>query len=175
MGKHFSLIMGSTALCVLLALSSCGTNGTSQSGTSPGGLAGTSQPGTPPNGSVSLRTDRTTYRSGDTIQVSVTNHLQAGIFAYDTLASCTILGLQAQINGSWQNSKVAYCALGRMARLVEIAAGQTYQAGIRAGVSGVQSPGFPPGIYRFSLQYMTSAQTSVQKRITIYSSPVTIA
>lgn len=162
MGRHFPLIMGGTALCVLLALSSCGTNGASQ-------------PGTSTHGSVSMRTDRTTYRSGDPIQVSVTNHLQAGIFAYDTLASCTILGLQAQINGSWQNSKAAYCVLGRMARLVEIAAGQTYQATIRAGIPGVHSPGFPPGTYRFSLLYMTSAQTPVQKRITIYSAPVTIA
>jgi hypothetical protein len=154
--------MGSTALCVLLALGGCATSGAAQPGTSTGG-------------SVRIRTDHTSYRPGDTIQVSVTNTLQTGIFAYDTLASCTILGLQAQVNGAWQNSKVAYCVLGRRARLVEIAAGKTYQAGIRAGVPGVQSSGFPPGTYRFSLLYMTSPQEPGQNRTTIYSAPLTIA
>jgi hypothetical protein len=162
MSKHFPLIMGSTALCMLFVLGGCGTGGASQ-------------PGTPTGGSVTVRTEHATYRPADTIQVSVTNSLQTGIFAYDTLASCTILGLQAQVNGSWQNSKIAYCALGRRARLVEIAAGKTYQATVRAGISRVQSPGFPPGTYRFSLLYMTSAQEPVQDRTTIYSAPFTIA
>lgn len=155
MDRRFQLVVGGVSLCVLFALSGCGTTGTST------------------GGSIQMSTDHTTYQSGDTIQVSVTNHLQTSIFAYDTLASCTILGLQAQVNGAWQNSKAARCALGRMARLVEIAAGKTYQAGIRAGIPGVQSSGFPAGSYRFVLTYTTLPQKP-QSMTTIYSALITV-
>jgi hypothetical protein len=61
-----------------------------------------------------------------------------------------------------------------MARLVEIAAGKTYQARISAGVPGVKSPGFPAGTYRLALSYTISSQRPAQNMATIYSAPITV-
>lgn len=162
MRKHFRPIIGSALLCVLFALGGCGP-------------VGGANPGTSTGGAVKITTDRTTYQPGDTIQVSITNNLQVSIFAYDTLASCTILELQEQDGGTWQDNKLSRCALGRLARLIEIAPGKTYQASISAGTPGVQSPGFPAGTYRLVLKYTMSSQRPVQDMTTIYSVSVAVA
>jgi len=119
------------------------------------------------------------YQPGDVIRVSVTNNMQKSIFAYDTRASCTILGLQVQVNGTWQNSQASRCALGGRAGVVEIPAGKTYSTTISAGTPGVSSPGFPPGSYRLELKYMISPtgvpQQSNQGTTTIYSASFVVA
>jgi hypothetical protein len=160
MNSRLRLLLGGVAPCLLFALWSCGTTGDSN-------------PGTSTSGPVSISTNHTMYQPGDVIRVSVTNNIQKSIFAYDTRASCTILGLQVQVNGIWQNSQASRCALGGSATLVEIPAGKTYSATIGAGTPGVSSPGFPTGSYRFELKYSTSPtgvpQHSKQGTTTIYS------
>jgi hypothetical protein len=169
MHKRFWLWKTGMLLSLLLALWSCGSNGS----------GGDSNPGTSTSGSVSISTDHTTYAPGDTIAVSITNHLQTSIYAFDTRASCTILDLQVQLNGAWQNTQVARCALGRMALLVEIPAGKAYDTTIHAGTPGVNSAGFPAGMYRLVLKYSTSpsgiAQTNRQTTTTVYSASIVVA
>ncbi len=157
--------IGEITMLILFALCSCGSTfinngGNSDSGTSTGGP-------------VSISTNRTTYAPTDSIEVSITNHMQMSIFAYDTRASCTILGLQVQANGVWQDTQVARCSLGRPAMRVEIAANKTYTATIKAGSQGVTQADFPAGTYRLVLTYSTSAtglsQQTNQNGTTIYS------
>ncbi len=158
MNRCLRLLVGGVAPCLLFALWSCGP-------------AGDSNPGTSTSGPVSISTDHAMYRPGDVMRVSVTNHMQKSIFALDTRASCTILGLQVQVNGTWQNSQASRCALGSIAGLVEIPAGKTYSATISAGTPGVSSPGFPAGFYRLVLTYSTSPKgvSANQGKTTIYS------
>ena len=155
---------GSIAL-LLFALSSCGSTGSSN--------GDNANLDTSTNGPVSISTNHTTYTPTDVIEVSVTNHLKTSIFAYDTRASCTILGLQIQLNGVWQDTQVARCSLGRPAMLVEIAATKVYTATISAGSPGVSQATFPPGAYRLLLTYSTSpvplSQQHPQNTTTIYS------
>jgi hypothetical protein len=124
---------------------------------------------------VSISTNRTTYAPTDSIEVSVTNHMQTSIFAYDTSASCTILGLQVQVVGSWRDTQVARCALGRHAMRVEIPANTSYTATIKADLQSIYQTAFPVGTYRLVLSYFTSAtsvaQPSNQNTTTIYSTP----
>lgn len=137
-------------LLLLIVLADCGTNA--------GSGDDTGNPATSTGGPVRISSDHTRYHPTDVMQISVSNQLTKSIFAYDTRASCSIFGLEMQVNGRWQGSSLARCPLGRMARRVEIAAGKTYSATIRAG--GLSKGSFPPGTYRFSLSYSTSPTPS---------------
>ena len=162
MKTGFWLMLGKTAL-LLLAFSGCGSGGS------------TSSSGTSNNNPVNISTDRTNYGPSDTIKVSVTNHLQNSIFAYDTRASCTILGLQMQVNGAWSDSQAARCPLGRPAMLVEIPAGKVYTASISAGYAGFSQATFPTGSYRLLLAYSTTGKGTPQTATTtVYSAVFTV-
>lgn len=113
--------------------------------------------GTSGSGAVTISTDRTTYTPGDTMSVTVHNTLATPIYALDTLASCSILSLDYQVNGAWQTSQVAQCPLKRRAQLVKIDAGATYTAHITAGYPGWNQLTFPKGSYRLALLYTTTA------------------
>ena len=142
------------------------------------GCGGNTNPGTSTSGPVSISSNRTTYASTDSIEASVTNHMQTSIFAYDTRASCTIFGLQVQANGTWRDAQVARCALGRHAMRVEIPANKTYTATIKAGFQSISQAAFPPGTYRLVLTYFTSATGSAQQpgqnTTTIYSAAINV-
>lgn len=140
MNKPFCILTRGVGPFLLFVVCACGTGS-----------------GTVTNGPVSILTDRTTYAPTDSIRVSVANHLQSSIFSYDTRASCTILGLQVQVSGTWHDTTVARCSLGRPSMLVAIPAGQVYTATISAGSPGVSQTTFPPGTYRLLLSYSTSA------------------
>jgi hypothetical protein len=162
---RYSFTIGMLAL-LSVVLSSCGT--------STGTGSGNSNPGTSTSGPVRISTDHTSYQPTDTIQVTVTNQLSKSIFAYDTRASCSILGLDMQVNGRWQGASVARCPLGRMARWVEIPVGKPYTATIQAG--GLSNVSFPPGTYRLSLSYsMSPTPTGLSGLTTIYSASLTVA
>lgn len=159
---RYSFAFGMLAI-LSFVLSGCGTSTGS----------GNSNPGTSTTGHVRISTDHTSYQPGDAIQVTVTNQLSKSIFAYDTRASCSILGLDMQVNGRWQGASVARCPLGRMARWVEIPVGKPYTATIQAG--GLSTGSFPPGIYRLSLSYsMSPTPTGLSGLTTIYSASLTV-
>ncbi len=156
MSKRFRFSAG-TSILLLFALCACGD--TTSTGTSSGGP-------------VTISTDHTTYQPSNAIVVSVANHLPMSIFAYDTRASCSILGLQTQTNNAWRDTSVARCSLGRPAILVEIPAGKVYTATITAGSPPINQTTFPAGNYRLVLTYSTSATQGPQSNAnttTLYS------
>lgn len=160
----YRYLVNAPLMLVLCALFSCGSTGNS-------GNAGTST-----TGPVSLHTDHSTYMPGDSIKVTVTNHLHTSIFAYDTRASCSILDLELQVQGVWQATQVARCPLGRPAMRVEIPATKTYSATLQAGYPGISQANFPAGTYRLLLSYSTSATSLPQRTTTtIYSATFSVA
>lgn len=133
------------------------------------GAGGASNPGTITSGQVTIATDHTIYAPAEDIHVTVTNHLSEDIYALDTQASCTILGLEQQINGAWQGSNASRCLMGRRAQPLKIGSGQTYIATIRPGAPGVANAAFPTGTYRMVLIYSDS-----QAGLGMHSSTTTI-
>jgi hypothetical protein len=121
---------------------------------------------------VVITTDHSVYAPDGTVQVSVTNHLRESIFAQDTQASCSILGLQVQQGADWQASPVSRCPQGRLAKSVEIAPGATYTAAITAG-NGVATATFPAGMYRLVLSYSTRAASPVANEVRGIVGPMT--
>jgi hypothetical protein len=139
------------------------------------GVGSSSTPSPTPSasgGAVSITTDQAVYAPDGTITVTVHNALSTPIYALDTLASCSILSLQYQVNSTWQPSQVAQCPQKRPARLVKIEAGTIYTASITAGYPGVNQLSFPVGTYRLVLTYTTSPDTlpSTDTATTITSS-----
>jgi hypothetical protein len=153
--KHFWLSLFSGG--ILFLLMACG--GSTGNNTSPGTRAGAT---------VMIATDHSMYKPTNDIHVTVTNMLQIPIYTFDTRASCSILGLQTLVKGTWVYSNAARCLLGRHAVLVKIDAGKTYSATISPGVSGSNQAVFPTGTYRLVLSYVTEASSSAH-RTTIYA------
>lgn len=127
-------------------------------------------------GSIRVTTNRADYAPDDAIAVTVRNTLSTAIYALDTQASCSILSLQQQVNGSWQLSQVAPCPQKRPARPIKIDAGAAYTATITAGYPGMQQRPFPLGSYRLALTYATSpdALPSPHASVTVTSSPIQV-
>src|SRR5690348_14844036 len=100
---------------------------------------------------ISITTNRSSYGPDDAITVTVHNRLSTPIYAMDTQASCSILALHYQVNGTWQPSQVAQCPQKRPARPVKIEAGATYTTTITAGYPGMARLSFPTGSYRLVL------------------------
>jgi hypothetical protein len=150
----------------ILVLAGCSANGGSAD-----------NPGTQTSGPVSIATDHTTYTPAQGIQVTVKNGLSEDIYALDTRASCSILGLEQQVNGAWQASNASRCPLGRIARQVRIGKGQSYTATIQPGGPGVRNAAFPNGTYRLVLVYSTGVVSpgSSSHATTIYSATLTVA
>lgn len=172
MNRGFWLSLAGTAALLVSALSSCASTPASSGG-------GNTNQGTTTSGPVSIGTNHTTYMPTDVIEVTVANDLPSSIFAYDTRAGCSILGLQMQTNGDWQDTQIARCSLGRPAMVVEIQAGKVYSAKISAGSPGISSATFPPGTYHLWLSYATSAAQLTQpvnsNMTTIYSATFTVS
>lgn len=141
---------GFLALAVLVWLAGCGgSSGNAGPAASP---ANTSAPTSAGEG-VRIATDHSTYRPNETIEAAVANGLGRGIYALDTRASCSILGLERQVNGVWVPVQSAECPLGRVALVVEIEPGATYRTSITAGYPGLRAANFPAGVYRLTLSY----------------------
>jgi hypothetical protein len=164
MKSNYWYFGGGILMVLFFALSGCSST------------SGSGDNGTSTSGPVSIVTDHTTYMPTDSIHVTVVNNLQTSIFAYDTRASCSILDLQMQANGVWQDTNIARCPLGRPAMRVEVPAGHTYSATIQAGSPGITQASFPTGSYRLVLSYSTSATSLPQQNTTtIYSATFSVA
>src|SRR5947209_798374 len=159
MFKRFWFALWSSSLLLLLA--ACGE--------ATGAHSANASPTTQTSGPVSIATDHSVYRPTDHMQVTVLNKLSTPIYALDTRASCSILSLEVQVNGTWQASPVARCPLGRPAMIVKIDAGKAYTTTIQAGFAGMRNTAFPAGIYRLVLNYSTTASTTA-----ILSNPTTV-
>ena len=130
---------------------------------------------TVPASGITITTDRVQYTSTERLNVTVTNHSSADIYAYDTQAGCSILSLEQLVNGQWGalQTPVARCPLGRPAMPVRVAAGATYHASIGAGYLNPNVGSFPVGTYRLALHYSPSP-TLEAGGTTVYSAPFTV-
>jgi hypothetical protein len=104
----------------------------------------------------------------------VTNNTQQAIYAWDTKASCSILGLEIQDGGTWQSSSQAQCAIKRAAAPVKIEPGAIYSATIRAGLLPQSNTEFTGGSYRLALSYGASPAEADTAATVVYSALLTI-
>lgn len=162
---------------LLVFLASCSVSGVSTGGAPQAATYTNTSQATQLGDRVRIVTDHSTYRPNEPIDARVVNTLGRSIFALDTRASCSILGIEWQTNGQWEPAQGAECPLGRMAVMVEIQPGATYQAVITAGFPGLRAANFPPGAYRLTLTYSLDQLEpgGMGTSTTIYSAALTIA
>jgi len=96
------------------------------------------------------------------------------MYAWDTKASCSILGLEIQDGGAWQPSSQAQCAIKRAAASVKIEPGAIYSATIRAGLLPNSHMEFRGGSYRLTLAYGASPTEADTAATVVYSALLTI-
>src|SRR5437588_11687954 len=94
-------------LLVLTSLTGCGSNATTGTAVSPAASMTPSPPAR--TGSVTVDADAATFRAGDAIAVTLSNHSQHSILFPDHLTSCTVVLLQRQVNASWES--ISLCKL----------------------------------------------------------------
>jgi hypothetical protein len=124
---------------------------------------------------VSIGTDHSQYASKDTLHVTVINHTQRAIYAWDTKASCSVLELELQTSAGWNTSPEAVCAIKRAAAPVKIEPGATYSATIRAALPAGGDAAFPAGSYRLTLAYRTSDSSAASEpTAVVYSASLTV-
>lgn len=147
--RIYQLLVTVGAMASLILLVSCSsTNGTN------GALP------TATTGPVTLSVDSTSYSTSDTISVTLTNRSSQTIYFFDHQTNCTVILLQRQVNGKWED--IDNCRLGRMSILQMLDAGQHLVVKLTA-----PNGNWPSGSYRATLSYSTSRQSSLQT--TIYS------
>jgi hypothetical protein len=139
------------------------------------GDSANTSPSTDTGGPVSIATDHSQYGGKDAIQVTVTNHTQQAIYAWDTKASCSILDLEAQNGGAWETPSQAQCAVKRAAMAVKIDPGASYNATIRAGMLPNSNTAFTDGSYRLKLAYGASPTAADSGATVLYSALLTVA
>jgi hypothetical protein len=136
------LIMGLMIIPALLA--GCGQQSSTGGGT-------TATP-TATTGAVSLRVGATSYHTTDTISVTLSNQRTQAISFPDHLTNCTVIQLQRQVQGNWEN--VHACLLMTPTRLHKLDAGKSLTVAL---VSSAARP-WAAGLYHATLRYST-AQT----------------
>lgn len=154
------------ALCALviasslLSLAACGQQAGKDHGVGSTG----------PTQGVVVEVGAPSYAPTDTIKVTVRNQLGASIIATDHQTSCTIVQLQMQVNGAWQNE--GGCALGIATRQVTLAAGSNTPVSLSPGAGQMKANPWPAGSYRVVFTYRASAAATASD--TAMSAPFTI-
>ncbi len=91
------------ALLGAVTLTGCGYNETQNA------MASTSQL-TSTDGTVTMTINARSYRPIDTIKVTLNNQGSQAIFFVDQHTNCTVLLIQQQVDGKWQNIENCYVA-----------------------------------------------------------------
>jgi hypothetical protein len=138
-------------LLVLTPLTGCGSNATTGTAVSPAASMAPSPP--PRTGSVTVGTHAATYRAGDAIAVTLSNHSLQTILFPDHLTSCTVVLLQRQVNASWES--INLCKLMIVTRMHALDAGHSLTVRLAA-----PSNQWLPGLYRVQLSYTASGQAN---------------
>jgi archaellum component FlaG (FlaF/FlaG flagellin family) len=102
----------------LIMLSSCGYNDPQHATSSSPQFASGHNPDTATNtpqltsapGPVTITINALTYRTNDTITVTLNNRGSQAIFFVDQHTNCTVLLMQRQVDGKWQNIENCYVA-----------------------------------------------------------------
>ena len=138
-------------LLVLTPLTGCGSNATTGTAVSPAASMAPSPPAR--TGSVTVGVDAATYRTGDAIAVTLSNHSRQSILFPDHLTSCTVVLLQRQVNASWES--ISLCMLMMVTRMHALDAGHSLTVRLPA-----PSNQWLPGLYRVQLSYAASGQAN---------------
>jgi len=101
-------------------------------------------------GAVNLRVGTTSYHPTATISVTLSNQRTQTIYFPDHLTNCTVIQLQRQVDGNWEN--VHACLLLTPPRLHQLDASQRLTVAL---VSSAARP-WPVGLYHATLRYSTS-------------------
>lgn len=166
MRKHrLFLIAGVITIAALLT--GCGQNGSTGRGTNatPTNVPSPTVTNTPlptaSTGPVTLHVGATTYHSTDTISVTLSNQSTGVIYFPDHLTNCSVILLQHQVNGGWQNINV--CKLMTPTVLHKLEAGKSLTVDLTS-----PSSGWAVGLSSATLRYGTS-QTSGGLATALYS------
>ena len=113
-------------------------------------------------GPVTLGVGATSYHTTATISVTLSNQSTQAISFLDHLTNCTVIQLQRQVHGNWEN--VNACLLMTATRLHQLDVGKSLTVAL---VSSAARP-WAVGLYHATLRYSTS-QTFGGPTTTIYS------
>lgn len=173
--RLYRLLLMAGVIVIAAVLAGCGQN--SPTG---GGTNATPTPTNPPaptvtniplptasSGPVTLSVGTTRYHATDTISVTLSNQSSGAIYFPDHLTNCTVILLQRQVGGDWQN--VNMCKLMTVTRLHRLDAGKSL------AVDLTSSPAtWPPGLYHATLYYSAS-QAPGGQAMQIYSAGFLVA
>jgi hypothetical protein len=150
------LLMGIMMIPALLA--SCGQNSSTGGGTNatptptnaPSPAVTKTPVPTATTGAVSLSVGATSYHTTETISVTLSNQSTQAIYFPDHLTNCTVIQLQRQVHGNWEN--VHACLLLTPTRLHRLDAGKSLTVAL---VSSASRP-WAVGLYHATLRYSTT-------------------
>jgi hypothetical protein len=169
-------------LCGTLVLVSCGVTSTDPSGAAASsGSTNTSPPVVSSKGPISFSINHSVYAPTDGVKITLTNLLTQTIYAFDHQASCSILSLQIEQQGTWMalttaNPDLAKCPLSTPTRLVAISPNGSYNATIIAGFLHQGDRQFAVGTYRLAFSYTITSNNPVATNfVTVYSDPFAIS
>jgi hypothetical protein len=101
-------------------------------------------------GAVSLSVDAMSYHPTETISITLSNQSTQAISFPDHLTNCTVIQLQSQVHGNWEN--VHACLLMTPTRLHRLDAGKRLTVAL---VSSAARP-WAVGLYHATLRYSTT-------------------
>lgn len=126
-----------------------------------------------PTHGVVVEVGATSYATSDTIAVTVRNNLGSSIIATDHQSSCTIVQVQIEQNGSWQNQ--GGCSLGMPTRQIPLAAGSVTAVPVAPGAGQISGKPWPTGTYRVAFTYVVGASVTAGTSETVYSATFTVS
>lgn len=156
MMRIYQRLLIAAAILIATQLAGCGQNSATGGGTKasptptnvPVPTVTTTPFPTASTGPVTLSVGATLYHTTDTITVSLRNQSIQAIYFPDHLTNCTVILLQHQVNGDWQNVNI--CKLMTATRLHKLEAGKSLIVYL------IASSPWPVGLYHATLHYGVS-------------------
>ena len=100
---------------------------------------------------VTIATNSQSYHTGDTIHVTITNHLRTPVYVVGGKMNCTVVEAEMKTAQGWQRAAIAPCGDAEMRDLVQIAPDATRALALTT----TGATAFSPGEYRMALSYST--------------------
>lgn len=161
-----SLLRGVVIALPAISLVACGSAALGD-----GAASGTGTTG--PTHGVVVDVGKSAYATTETIAVTVRNQLPDSIIATDHQTACTIVQLQIESNGSWQNQ--GGCALGIATRQVVVAAASAMPVNVDPAAGQIKVKPWPAGSYRIAFTYRTGSIATPGPSETVYSQTFTVS
>lgn len=183
---RFLALMGMAvfALAACRAPAQTGVGNTSSPGSEPAGTStsvpierSTSTGGIPAPGTVTLVLSKSSYASGDTIEVTIRNGPKTGIVASDHQSDCTLVQLERLNSGTWQSERP--CQLDTPTSMVSLAPGSDtlqvlapeygWTAACPGGICLNTAGPWPAGTYRIAFGYQAGSEVRSAHQELVYS------